>query len=217
MLENLDANGTIKDLSIYLDTIISDVKHILLINLEDEGNSSFLEEFFIAFKRKEVWFYTTVINKLKEYVGETSDEEFYLFFDIDETIVSNDLETHQDVVRPSLKPLLQTLRSYYPYIHFSICSGRGQEAIWTFIESNIDYWFEEGISSRAMPFEAPDNTWGENCTHWHYNKAHVMISISAQYTPLKCILVDDVIESSFEEKKMWISVRDFVFTGYPKL
>jgi hypothetical protein len=47
-----------------------------------------------------------------------------------------------------------------------------------------------------------DDAWGKNLSMGHYNKARAMIDITDKYPSALCVLVDDIIGTPFEEKKI---------------
>ena len=222
MIENLEPDSDLvqrfsKDLERYRGS--------LFWNLQEKYDESDLEDFsqlydenLNKFIEREKLFYNKVVSTLRAYVWEEQDTSFYLFFDIDETIATRCQDScgkvKGDIIRPSLKILLQDLQHIYPNIRFAICSSRGQEHIEKFIEEHSEYPFEFGVSSRGFSCDPLDDEsrW-RNCRMWHYNKARAMVDISEKYSPSRCILVDDIIESPFEEKKLWISVWSSQFYG----
>lgn len=206
-----------QELGSSLDTLISNEKKNLLSNLSGDANDlADFEKELQSFKQKEIWFYNLVLSKLNEYVGETPESRpIYLFFDIDETIAHKDMQW-RDVIRPSLKFLLSTLKEQYPTIHFAICSARGEEYVQQFITDHPEYAFEVWYSSRKLSSDLLDVSWGKDLTMGHYNKARAMIDITDKYPSSYCILVDDSIGFPFEEKKMWIPISSVAFYGYPE-
>lgn len=189
---------------------------------QDSTNLTEEQEIFnrIVYNRykHEIVFYTTVVDKLKEYIWEISQDTIYLFFDIDETIAKksyDNLDDNTDYIRPSLKTLLETLKVSYPHIIYGICSGRGQEAIDRFINIHSDYNFALWYSSRELLCDSPDKSRWELCPNWHYNKAHAMTAIRVELQTDKCFLVDDIIQSQFEEKKMGICIPGGEFYNFP--
>jgi hypothetical protein len=126
-----------------METVKSSLADIL--SKADDDERQRFEEDIAKFKAREVLFYDTVLSQLTERFGPFNSEEFYLYFDIDETIAHRTPEWEgqaEEEIRPSLQILLQDIKSAYPNVHFGICSSRAQRFIDEFIQTYSEFGFE---------------------------------------------------------------------------
>lgn len=178
---------------------------VLSKNIEKELQRE--EEFFSFFKKKIDVAYN-IRNK--------ENKLLVIYFDLDETIVAY----WENTLRPWAELLFQELKKMYKdSLILWILSSRWIEHInefakkyKSFFDSQHCIWSREiNVSPEDEKDIIKNGRW--KWSEWHFQKVKAFMQIQQKKSSTYNILIDDIIEDSFEKKQLWFRVPQKLYAN----